>query len=160
MNTESFTGYLGLIPYVATLLPSNIFTLFPILKKNPLKKFLLKYRREIGLTCFFFSVIHGVYVAHTHAIDFSQISSYTEYFTGLGSLIIFALLAATSNQWSMRKLRKNWKKLHSLTYAALVLLILHLLLVKRVWSIYTWSAFITLCLILGSWLFMKVNRAK
>ena len=161
MNTESFTGYLALIPYIATLLPSNFLIIFSNFKKSYVRKTLLKSRREIGLVCFLFSIIHGLYVAHIHNMDFFSVDTYINYFTGLGSILIFSILAVTSNNWSMRKLRKNWKKLHRLTYLALILLIFHLVLAKQgVWAWHTWFAFITLCSMTCVWLFIIVRRMK
>ena len=54
---------------------------------------------------------------------------------------------------------KNWKRLHNLTYLALFLLILHLLLAnQRDWSLFTWCAFICLCLMAYLWLLRLVLK--
>jgi sulfoxide reductase heme-binding subunit YedZ len=42
-------------------------------------------------------------------------------------LFIFTTLAITSNDWSVKKLKKNWKKLHQLTYLVIFLLPWHIL---------------------------------
>ncbi|MDY7052334.1 MAG: iron reductase, partial [Limnospira fusiformis LS22] len=39
--------------------------------------------------------------------------------------IIFTLLAITSNDWSVKRLKKNWKRLHELTYLAMFMLTWH-----------------------------------
>jgi sulfoxide reductase heme-binding subunit YedZ len=52
--------------------------------------------------------------------------TYLIYFQGTITLIIFTILAITSNNWSVKKLKKNWKKLHQLTYLATFLLTWHI----------------------------------
>ena len=42
-------------------------------------------------------------------------------------LIIFTFLAITSNDWSLKKLKKNWKNLHQLTYLVIFLMPWHIL---------------------------------
>ncbi len=44
---------------------------------------------------------------------------------GFTALMILLPLAITSNQWSMRQLKKNWKRLHRLVYLAGILVIIH-----------------------------------
>ncbi len=156
---ELVTSYLALIAYIATLLPSNLIVVFSSWKKFYWRRILLKNRRKIGLICFLFSIIHGVIIAQTRGLDMLSLNTYIDYFTGLGSILIFAILAVTSNNWSIRKLRKNWKKLHRLTYFALMLLILHLLLAKQgEWDWYTWCGFFSLSLMTCLWLLRILLR--
>lgn len=42
-------------------------------------------------------------------------------------MLIFTFLAITSNDWSVRNLKSNWKKVHQLTYVAIFLLPWHIL---------------------------------
>lgn len=147
VNAELLTGYFALIAYIATLLPSNFVVLFSIWKKTYGRRMLLKNRRILGIICFLFSASHGVLALGARNVDFLNLNTYIDYFTGLGSMLIFTILAVTSNNWSNRKLGKNWKKLHRLTYVALTLLILHLFLAKQgEWDWYTWCAFLALSL--------------
>jgi hypothetical protein len=46
---------------------------------------------------------------------------------GLYGLGVFAALAATSNRWSMRRLGKNWKRLHRMVYSAGLAVAVHAL---------------------------------
>jgi sulfoxide reductase heme-binding subunit YedZ len=39
--------------------------------------------------------------------------------------MILLPLALTSNQWAVRTLRKNWKRLHRLVYLAAILVVIH-----------------------------------
>ena len=159
MSAEELTGYLGLIAHILTLIPSNLRFVFTSIKSTPLYRKILKYRREIGLTCYFFSVVHSVLIFYKHQINMLAFDTYIRYFTGLGSITIFTVLAFTSNNWSIRKFGKNWKKLHNLTYIALFLLILHLLLANQGgWSIFTWCGYICLCLIAFLWLLRLLQK--
>jgi methionine sulfoxide reductase heme-binding subunit len=121
----NFLGFLGLGSYIITLLPTIIKTLFPQIKKNRILKILLKYRRQIGVTTFFFSLSHGFLMVSKRDLDFLDLTTYGVYIQGIVTLIVFTLLAITSNNWSIKKLRQNWKKLHSLTYLAMFLLTWH-----------------------------------
>ncbi len=158
VNAESVTGYLALIVYVATLLPSNSVVLFFTSKRAYWRVILLKNRRNIGLVCFSFSIVHALLVLQTRNVDMLNANTYVNYLTGFSSISIFSILAVTSNNWSIRKLGKNWKKLHSLTYLALIVLIFHLLIVKQSgWDWYTWCAFLTLSFLTCTWLLRLIN---
>jgi len=54
---------------------------------------------------------------------------------GLSGLLILFVLAVTSNNWSMRKLKyKRWKGLHKFVFLAFFLISIHILLIeKRSW---------------------------
>lgn len=145
VNTELVTGYIALIAYIATLLPTNFIVVFSCYRKAYWRRFLFQNRKELGLICFGFSAAHGLLTLQARDVDFLSANTYIDYFTGLSSILIFTILAVTSNNWSSRKLGKNWKKLHRLTYVALILLILHLFLAKQgAWDWYTWFGFLAL----------------
>ncbi len=97
MNAEELTGYLGLIAYILTLLPTNLRFVFTIAKKSFFYRTTLKHRREIGLICFLFSVIHAILIFYKYQIDLFIFDTYIRYFTGFGSITIFTVLALTSN---------------------------------------------------------------
>lgn len=129
METPTFANLLGtlaLTSYVITLAPTTIRIVFPIVKKSKLIIFSLKYRRQIGVIAFIFALIHGWLFFIKRRIDLSDFSTYWIYIQGISTLIIFTLLAITSNDWSVKKLKKNWKRLHQLTYLAMFLLIWHI----------------------------------
>lgn len=122
----NFLGFLALSAYVATLLPTTLRIVVPQTKKNSLLKLLRKYRRQIGLIAFAFAFAHGWLLIAKRNIDLFDFHTYWVYIQGVVILMIFTLLALTSNNWSIRKLKKNWKKLHSLTYLGMFLLIWHI----------------------------------
>jgi sulfoxide reductase heme-binding subunit YedZ len=54
---------------------------------------------------------------------------------GLGAFLILLPLAATSTRWAMRKMGKNWTRLHRWVYVAGILAVLHyILLVKNAYT--------------------------
>ncbi|MEZ4663838.1 MAG: ferric reductase-like transmembrane domain-containing protein [Caldilineaceae bacterium] len=53
---------------------------------------------------------------------------------GLFGLLLLIPLALTSNRWAMRRLGKNWKRLHRLVYIAVPLLVWHY------WQRETWES--------------------
>jgi methionine sulfoxide reductase heme-binding subunit len=119
-------GFLALGGYIATLLPTNLRIVFPKTKQSDMPKWLLKNRRMIGVLSFFLALGHGYLLVLKRDFDFFDPSSFLVYLQGVATFIIFALLAITSNDWSMRRLKKNWKRLHSLTYLAMFLLTWHI----------------------------------
>ena len=55
-----------------------------------------------------------------------DLKTYWIYSQGVITFTIFTLLAITSNNCSMKILKKNWKRLHQLTYLAMFLLNWHI----------------------------------
>ena len=138
MSLVSISGFVALFTYIATITPSNLSRVFPRCRKNSFLKFLAKNRRQIGLSSFFFASIHSAITVSHLNIDLLDLNTYSVYYTGTLSLIVFAILALTSNNFSIRKLKKNWKKLHNLTYVAMVLLLIHIWsLMWGKWTIFT-----------------------
>ncbi|MCU7960570.1 MAG: sulfoxide reductase heme-binding subunit YedZ [gamma proteobacterium symbiont of Bathyaustriella thionipta] len=104
---------------------------------SPLKNatgwtFLIRYRRMLGLFAFFYVLLHFlIWLALDHYWEFSEISEdivKRPYITvGFSAFIMLLALALTSTRKAMRKLGRNWKKLHQLIYPAAVLAVLHYL---------------------------------
>lgn len=127
VTLANFLGYLALVSYILTLLPSILRVVFPNTKKAEFIKWLFKYRRRLGVASFWFTLGHGYLLVLQINFDFFDIETYSQYYTGVLSFVIFTLLAITSNDWSVKNLgSKNWKKLHQLTYLAIFLLLLHI----------------------------------
>jgi len=114
-------GFLALVTYVATLLPSIVRTVFPTTKGSKVIAWLLRHRRYIGITAFAFGLDHGFILIIQKDINLLNLNTYIEYFQGVSILTIFTLLAITSNNWSVKKLKASWKKLHQLTYLVMCL---------------------------------------
>ena len=102
-------------------------------------------RRQIGLWCFAYVVLHLLaYLAFVLGFDWSQLGVELRKrpYIIVGSLGFLGLLvlAVTSNRYSQRRLGARWKKLHRLVYGVLGLGLLHMLWIVRAdlkeWSIY------------------------
>ena len=120
-------GFLSLLSYVVTLLPSILKVTFPNTKKSKLLVWLLKYRRHIGVTAFCLGLNHGVLLIIKRNLDLLDYHTYVQYFQGFLLLLIFTSLAFTSNDEAVKSLKKDWKKLHQLTYVVIFLLPWHIL---------------------------------
>jgi sulfoxide reductase heme-binding subunit YedZ len=96
-----------------------------------------RYRRMLGLFTFFYATLHLlVYLVLDQSLSLDNIredvpkSPYVV--LGLGAYLLMLPLAITSNDWSMRKLRRRWKRLHRLVYLAATAAVIHFFwLVKR-----------------------------
>jgi len=96
----------------------------------------IKLRRALGLYAFMYAAIHFVLFS---VVDFGlQLDLIVREFVekrylwaGLPAFIILIALAATSFRWAMRRMGKNWKRLHRLIYLAAILVALHLAFVVK-----------------------------
>lgn len=132
----NYLGLLALVTYVATLFPTIIRIVFPSFKSNDVVRWLLKQRRGIGILAFVLAVGHTYFVIRKRNFDFFDINTYKASVEGLSTLIIFTVLTITSNDWSIKRLKKNWKRLHTLTYAAMFLLTWHV--INKMAGQWTW----------------------
>lgn len=135
---SNWFAFAALIAYLLSLIPGIVRTVFPNLRKTNWSRFLMKYRRETGLAAFFFAVVHGAMIGIERNLDFSNIETALTYTQGIVMMQIFVLLSITSNNWSVKNLRGNWHKLHTLTYMVLLILPWHILdKVGQEWTIFT-----------------------
>ena len=89
-------------------------------------KFLFKvvnFRRQLGVTTFWFFFFHavGLYMLYEMTFSFVINSLLWGFVAGVGLLVLFI----TSNNYSMNLLKKNWKHLHRLAYLVLFGVLLH-----------------------------------
>lgn len=126
-TTGNFLGTLALTAYVTTLLPTTLRIVFPVCKTSQLLKLLLKNRRGLGILSFILAAGHAYCVIRKRNFDFFDLNTYVASFEGSITFLIFTLLTITSNDWSIKKLKRNWKRLHTLTYWAMALLVWHVI---------------------------------
>lgn len=129
-DVQHFTGTTTINFLLATLLISPIVQISHWNILNRLK-------RTIGLTSFFWALAHILsYLIFELAGDlnlfFSELTSRT--YLNIGALAWFGLfiLAITSNQFSMKKLKKNWKRVHNIVYPIAVLAAIHYYIALKV----------------------------
>ena len=120
---ERAYGEIGLILLVAGLAITPLRTWFGI---N-----LIRFRRAIGLTAFFFIVAHLLVFAildvQTWARVLEEVVKRPYVTVGMVAFLLLVPLALTSNNWSIRKLGPRWRSLHKLTYVAAILGAVHYL---------------------------------
>ena len=115
---------------MATLAVTPLRLLF---RKSRWTGWLLKRRRDLGVASFAYAAGHTIIYLWKKASFEAVFAELSESYLIAGwlALAIFAPLAITSNDASMRWLRRRWKTLHRLVYPAAVLTFLH----------WIWSAF-------------------
>jgi sulfoxide reductase heme-binding subunit YedZ len=91
---------------------------------------LIRFRRMIGLFAFFYARLHLVnYVVVDQFFDWSaiveDIVKRPWVTVGFTALVLMLPLAVTSTQKMVRRLGKNWGRLHRLVYIAAALAIMH-----------------------------------
>lgn len=102
---------------------------------SPLRKlsgwtWLLRFRRMLGLFCFFYVLLHmmtWIWFDHWFELPALIKDVLKRPFITVGFIAMLLLwpLALTSNQWAMRRLGRRWSRLHRLIYLIVVLALLH-----------------------------------
>lgn len=102
---------------------------------TPLRKItgittLINYRRNLGLLCFFYASLHfSIWFWLDHNLSLSDMIQdvFKRPFITMGFICFLLLwpLALTSNQFSIRLLKRNWSKLHQLIYIIAITAIAH-----------------------------------
>src|SRR5438093_13228898 len=133
------TGEIAIWTLGAVLSLSPLRVLFP---HSRLVNALNRHRRAIGVSACVYGLIHFgfhlLYEGDAQAIARSFSKPFV--WLGLAGLTILVILAATSNNFAVRKFGgKNWKRLHRLAYAAAALLVYHqAIAVKGHWHVARW----------------------
>jgi sulfoxide reductase heme-binding subunit YedZ len=95
-----------------------------------------RHRRMIGLFALFYATVHLI-VWLMFVLEFRWFAIAEEIFdrpyitVGFSAYLILLALGITSPRFMVRKLGKNWKRLHKLVYVAAILGVLHLLWILR-----------------------------
>ena len=85
----------------------------------------IKLRKSAGLWAFGFASLHVLFYIREAKFQWLSTSMPLYLFLGLTGMTILAVLACTSNRWSMKSLGKNWKRLHRLVYGAGAAVVTH-----------------------------------
>jgi sulfoxide reductase heme-binding subunit YedZ len=158
---ELWQNDLGPLPYKEALHRIGDWTvrlLIVTLSLTPLQRILMwpklaLIRRMLGVTTFTYALTHlTLYIVNEkfHLIFVASEIVKRIYLTiGFSALIGLSLLAATSTDWALRKLGRNWKRLHTIVYAIAVLALLHYFMQSKidVSQATMWSGFFILLMI-------------
>lgn len=135
---RGFTGGLGANPIEFITLRTGFWTLVLLmitLAVTPLRRVtgwnrIIQVRRLLGLFAFFYATLHFLtYVTLDLFFDFGAIAAdivKRPYITvGFTAFILLIPLAVTSTKGSIRRLGRNWLRLHRLLYLSAGLAVLH-----------------------------------
>ncbi len=91
---------------------------------------LLRWRRTLGLYAFFYAFLHMIawlWLDRKLSFPFmlKDLADRPYILLGMLSFAIMCVLAATSRQKSIRKLGRNWQRLHRAVYLVGILVIIH-----------------------------------
>ena len=111
---------------------------------TPLRKLagvnLLSYRRALGLLAFWYAAMHfATYAILDRGLDLpvilADVTKRPFLIIGMVALLILAVLAATSNRFSIRRLGRGWMRLHRLVYPAVALGAVHFVMSVKSWPL-------------------------
>lgn len=134
---ELWQNDLGPLPYKEALHRIGDWTvrfLVLTLALTPLQRILMwpklaLIRRMLGVTTFTYALTHFTLYVVNEKFDLvfvaSEIAKRIYLTIGFTALLGLSLLAATSTDWALRKLGRNWKRLHMIVYGIAVLALLH-----------------------------------
>lgn len=125
------TGTAAIITLVASLACTPLNTLFGFRQA-------LTVRKSLGLWAFVYTALHlGVFIGLDYGLDLNFIlqdalleKRYV--FVGLLAFLILLPLAVTSTKGWMRRLGRNWKRLHRFVYLAAILAVLHYFILTKI----------------------------
>ena len=122
-DLEQTLGRIAIYWMVATLAVTPLFTLTGF-------RDLPGRRRAVGLYAFLYTCLHLlVFFGLDYALNLAQIwnlvTGKVYLLVGVVAVLLLIPLAVTSFDYFIRKMGKNWKRLHWLVYPAVVISILH-----------------------------------
>ena len=94
---------------------------------------LVRRRRAFGVAAFCYALLHlALYAAEMESVrNVLAELPLPGIWTGWAALLLMLPLALTSNDASMRALKRGWKKLHRLAYPAALLVLIHWIVVHN-----------------------------
>jgi sulfoxide reductase heme-binding subunit YedZ len=122
-EAEQRTGETALILLLFSLACTPLSILFGFTRA-------VKHRRALGLYAFFYASLHlFIFSVLDYGLDWAIIwETVVEkrfIFVGLAAFLCLLALAVTSFRWWMKRMGKNWTRLHRIVYLAGGLVILH-----------------------------------
>lgn len=130
------TGRIAAWLLLAALVATPLRLTFP---GNAFARWYLAQRRYLGVASFGYAAAHlGAYLVQQDWARIAEDAAQTDFWSGWLAFVIFAALALTSNDLSMRLLRRGWKNLHRLVHAAAILVFIH-------WALTAFDPFLAYC---------------
>jgi sulfoxide reductase heme-binding subunit YedZ len=103
----------------------------PLRRLSPRLGWLIRFRRLLGLFAFFYGCLHlltylWLYSGFNVAAMVDDIGKRRYIMAGMAAWLLLVPLAATSTNWSIRKLGgKRWQALHRLAYVSAICGVIH-----------------------------------
>lgn len=145
MCWQIYTGNLGVDPLKSLeheVGKWGLKFLVAVLCVTPLRRYtgvsLLKFRRALGLLAFFYVALHlmvwlGLDIQFRWSEIWADILKRPYITIGMAGFVAMIPLAVTSGNWAIRRMGRNWHRLHRLTYLAAVLGAVHYLMLVKAW---------------------------
>lgn len=117
--------------------------LVAVLAVTPLRRLaginLLRFRRALGVLAFVYVALHLtvwlVLDLQSWSLIWADIVKRPYITIGMAAFVLMLPLAATSNNWSVRKLGADWRRLHKVTYAVAILGAVHFVMLVKGWQL-------------------------
>ncbi|PTY38590.1 hypothetical protein BGP77_10405 [Saccharospirillum sp. MSK14-1] len=125
----------------------------------------VRYRRMLGLFVFFYASCHlATYLLGWIELDWrvfvEDLGKRPFIYLGMLAWVGLLLLAVTSPKAMVRRLKKNWKRLHRIIYGLIVLALIHFWLQSRVSSFEPWLYTLLAVVLLGERLIVKLRARR
>jgi sulfoxide reductase heme-binding subunit YedZ len=123
----------------------------------------LSWRRHLGLISASYACIHVIlWMLEQGTISrmFEESFKRPHIIVGIFAMVIFLVLAVTSNNWSIRKLVHKWGFLHKSVYALLILVIAHHMMSLKTLAETEWAIQFLLIIVLFLWKGIIYKRSK
>ena len=122
-----WTGEQSVRLLIAVLAVAPLRRLFP---RVGIVRWISNFRRDIGVAAFTYAAAHTIaYLGNRDSLSAIVSEGLAiELLTGWIAFAVFLLLAATSNDLSVRLLKRNWTLLHKAVFAGALLTMLHWIL--------------------------------
>jgi len=98
-----------------------------LLGATAVTRFLVRRRRNLGVATFLYALLHTIIYVLQKA-DLGRITSEAQEFwlaTGWAAMLALLVVAAISNDYFVRLLRQNWKRVQRLVYPVAILVFIH-----------------------------------
>lgn len=131
-------------------------------------KELLQRRKALGLYGFLYAALHvTVFIAVDYGLDLNalirDVGTKQYILVGAAAFLLLVPLAVTSFEYWMKRLGKNWKRLHRLVYLILPLIVLHFFWARK-GNLWTLSGDVaqplTFAILVGVLLLLRLGAVK